>query len=132
MTSADATVGAPSQLSDAVAVPVNPGKVLSVHRIVILAGHVMVGGVLSSTKMVCKQLLELPQASVAVHVLLIVYSCGQAPPTVTSLEVIFGVGSQSVAVADPVLSGSELAVHSMVILAGQVITGARLSSISII
>ena len=71
------------------------------------------GGVLSSTKMVCRQVLELPQSSVALHVRLIVYSCGHAPPMVTSVDVIVGVGSQlSVAVAVPLAPpGAVLAVH---------------------
>ena len=132
MASDDTTVGIPPQLSVAVAVPVAAGKVLSVQRMVTFAGQVTAGGVLSSTKIDWMQLLELPQSSVANQVLVIVYSCGHAPPTVTSLEVIFGVGSQSVAVADPVLIGSELAVHSMVTFAGQDMAGARLSSINII
>ena len=73
----------------------------------------MTGGVLSSTKMTCKQVLEFPQSSVALHVLLIVYSCGHAPATVTSVDVIVGVASQlSVAVAVPLVPpGAVLAVH---------------------
>ena len=46
------TVGVPSQLSDAVAVPVLAGSVLAVHCIVVLGGQVIVGAVLSSTKIV--------------------------------------------------------------------------------
>ena len=61
-----------------------------------------------------------------------VNSCGHAPPTVTSVEVIVGVASQSVAVAVPVFAGNVLAVHCMVTLAGQVITGATLSSTVIV
>jgi hypothetical protein len=41
----------PSQLSVAVAVPVDPGSVLDVHSIVTSGGHVITGAVLSSTKM---------------------------------------------------------------------------------
>src|SRR6188768_929695 len=59
---------------------------------------------------------------------MIVNSCGQAPPTVTSLKLMIGVASQSsVAVALPVSAGSVLAVHSIVMFTGQVISGARLS-----
>jgi hypothetical protein len=74
---------------------------------------VITGGVLSSTKMTCKQELEFPQSSVALHVLLIVYSCGHAPATVTSIDVMLTTGSQlSVAVAVPfVPPGAVLAVH---------------------
>lgn len=74
MASDDTTVGIPPQLSVAVAVPVNAGNVLSVQRIVTFAGQVTAGGVLSSTKIVWIQVLELPQSSVANQVLVIVYS----------------------------------------------------------
>ena len=71
----------------------------------------------------------MPQSSDAIHVRVIVLSCGHAPATVASLKVKLGVPSQlSVADGDPVLAGNVLAVHWMVMLAGQVITGARLSS----
>ena len=52
-----------------------------------------------------------------------VLSCGHPPPTMTSVDVMVGVRSQSVAVAMPVLAGNVLAVHSMVMFAGQVIAG---------
>ena len=95
----------------------------------------MVGGVLSSMVMTWPQVLLLPQASVAVQVRLMVYSCGQTiEAVVTSLKVTTGAGSQlSVAVAFPVLAGNVLAVHSMVIFAGQsVMTGAVLSSTTMV
>src|SRR5215216_7134027 len=93
------------------------------------------GGVLSSTKMVCVQLLELPQSSVARQVRVIVYSCGHAPPTVTSVEVIATIRSQlSVAVAVPLdPPGAVLAVHWIVMFGGQkVMTGGVLSSTTIV
>ena len=75
MTSLKVTDGAGSQLSDAVALPVLAGAVLSVHSIVILAGQrVITGGVLSSTIITWRQVLLFPQSSVAVQVLLMVYS----------------------------------------------------------
>ena len=132
VTSVDVMVGVRSQLSVAVAVPLDPpGAVLAVHSIVILGGQkVITGGVLSSTKMVCRHVLELPQSSVALQVRCIVYSCGQAPPMVTSVDVMVGVRSQlSVAVAVPFAPpGAVLAVHSMVRFGGQVMTGGVLSS----
>ena len=73
----------------------------------------------------------LPQASDASHVLVIAYSCGHAPATVTSLDVTTGARSQlSVAVAGPPVSnGSVLSVHSIVTSAGHnVIVGGVLSS----
>jgi hypothetical protein len=132
VTSVDVIVGVASQLSVAVAVPLlPPGAVLAVHSMVILGGqNVITGGVLSSTKMVWRHVLELPQSSVARQVLLIVYSCGHAPATVTSVDVIVGVASQlSVAVAVPFAPpGAVLAVHWIVRFGGHVITGGVLSS----
>src|SRR6186997_1142561 len=93
----------------------------------------MTGGVLSSTTIVCVQVLELPQSSVAIQVRVIVDSCGHAPAIEASLKVKLGVPSQlSVAEGEPVLAGKVLAVHWMVILAGQVMTGGVLSSTKIV
>ena len=114
VTSVDVIVGVASQLSVAVAVPfAPPGAVLAVHWIVKFGGQVITGGVLSSTKMVCRHVLELPQSSVAIHVRVMVYSCGHAPATVMSVEVMLTTGSQlSVAVAVPFAPpGAVLAVH---------------------
>lgn len=52
VTSVDVRVGELSQLSEAVAVPVVAGNVLSVHKIVISAGHEIDGATLSSTTIV--------------------------------------------------------------------------------
>ncbi len=80
------TTGAGSQLSVALVNPVFDGSVLSSHSIVISAAHVViVGGVLSSTEMIWLQVEELPQASEAVHVLVMEYACGHAPSVVASL-----------------------------------------------
>jgi hypothetical protein len=68
ITSLKVIVGVPVQLSVAVAVPVFPGKVLSVQFIVTFGGHVIAGAILSSTDIICKQVLELPQSSVATQV----------------------------------------------------------------
>ena len=75
-------------------------------------GHVNTGGVLSSTNMICAHELELPQSSVARHVLVMVNSCGQFPPTVISVNIGVTLASQlSVAVADPVAAGAVLVLH---------------------
>ena len=67
-------------------------------------------------------------ASVATHLLVIIYSCGQLPATVTSLELTVGIGSQlSVAVAIPVKAGAVPVVQSMMVSAGHVITGLMVS-----
>ena len=96
-------IGVPSQASVAVAVPVLAGTVRASQSIVTFGGQLMIGGVLSSTKMVCTQLLELPQSSAATHVRVIVRSWGQEPATVTSLKVNVAAASQlSVAVGLPV------------------------------
>src|SRR5262245_52614704 len=97
--------------------------------IVIFGGQLIIGGVLSSTKIVCAQVLVLPQSSAATHVRVIVRSCGHEPATVTSLNVNVAVASQlSVAVGLPVLAGAVLALHCTVVFGGQVITGGVLSS----
>ena len=93
----------------------------------------IVGGVLSSMTMVCTQLLELPQSSVARQVRRIVPSCGHPPPVVTSENVSVGVASQlSVAVAVPVVTGVVPVLHWMVTLGGHVICGGLLSMITMV
>lgn len=126
------TRGAVSQLSEAVAFPVLVGSVLPLHCMVISAGQEIDGATLSSTTMVCAHVFELPQASVATQVRVIVSSWGHAPPTVTSLKVIAGSGSQSVAVAEPVAGGNVLSVHWIVRSAGHVIAGGVLSLTNIV
>lgn len=120
------------QLSVAVAVPVLAGSVLAVHCIVTFDGHKITGGVLSSTVMVCIHVDVLPHPSVADQVRVIVNSWAHAPATITSLEVMTGTEQLSVAVAEPVLAASVLAVHSMVTFPGHEITGGVLSSTVIV
>jgi hypothetical protein len=135
VTSEYVMTGALLQLSEAVAVPsagLFAGLVLAVHWIVTLAGQVIVGGTLSSTKMSWVHVLEFPQSSVAVHVRVMADSPVQPPGSVASVKVIVGVPSQlSVAEAMPragLTAGFVLAEHSMVTFAGQVMEGATLSS----
>ena len=122
-------VGVASQLSVAVAVPVPAGNVLSVHWIVTFPGQVMVGTPESITSIVWRHVLVLPHPSVADQVRLMVCNKGQTPGTTTSLKVITGLRIQlSVAVADPVLAGKVLSVHSIVASPGHTITGGVVSS----
>ena len=125
--------GVRSQLSVDTGVPVLDGSVLAVHSIVIFAGQVMDGATVSSIVMVCIHVDELLQSSVACQVRVITYSCGQPVGILfTSEYVIESEASQlSDAVAVPVLAGKVLAVHCMVRLAGQVITG-TISSMMVI
>jgi len=133
ITSLKVIIGEPSQLSVEVAEPVFAGRVLSVHWRVTSAGQVITGSILSLTKMVWLQVFIFPQASVLFHVRVIVYRCGQEPAAVTSEKVIVGVASQlSVDVAVPVAGGNVLAVHWIVTLDGQLITGATLSLTTIV
>lgn len=133
VTSVEVMVGVASQLSVAVAFPVLPGKVLAVHSMVVLAGHEIAGGTLSSITIVCTQLLVLPQSSVATHVRVMVLSSGHDPPIVTSVDVRVGVASQlSVAVAVPVSAGNVLPEHWIVTFAGHAMIGATLSSTTIV
>jgi hypothetical protein len=100
---------------------------------VIFGGQVIAGAPLSTCTIVCVQLLELPHPSCAVQVLVIVLPCGHPPPAVKSLKEMKGAPLQlSVAVAVPVKAGRVLSVHRMVMFGGQVITGARLSSTTMI
>ena len=62
-----------------------------------------------------------------------VYFCGHDPATVASVKVIVGVASQLSTVAGlPVLAGSVLVVHNTVMLAGQVMVGAILSTTTMV
>ena len=61
----------------------------------------MTGATLSFTVMVCDEVDEFPQTSVAVHVLVMVKLFGQVPGVVTSATEIFTIPAQlSVAVTD--------------------------------
>jgi hypothetical protein len=98
VTSLNVTVGIRSQSSVAVAA----GKTgVAGHWIGdVTAGHVIVGGVLSSTTIVREHVAVFPQSSVAVHVRVTLYSCGHNPSVVASVNVTATSGSQlSVAVA---------------------------------
>ena len=69
------------------------------HSMVVGAGNAdITGGVVSSTLIVWDALVTLPHASVAVHVLVILYEPGQDPGMVTSAKVNVGVPQLSVAV----------------------------------
>jgi hypothetical protein len=87
------------------------------------------GAVLSLIVMVCEAVAVLPQASVAVHVLVI--TIGQAPETVTSTKVNVGLGShRSVTVG---VDQTGVAGHAIVWFGPTpLITGAVLSSIVIV
>jgi hypothetical protein len=119
------TTNAPWQAS--IAVTVAGAGMASHGRITMSFGQpVRTGATVSSDVIVWTQDAELPQSSVAVHVRVI--TAGQVP-LVLSLYVTVGVLSQlSVAVAVPVLAGSEdVLVHSTDTSAGQEITGAVVS-----
>ena len=105
------------------------GPVETVHCTVTLAGQVITGGVVSSMLMTCTQVVLLPQSSIAVQVLVIVYSGPQPPAKVTSLLNTSGKPLQlSVALAKPVVSVEVSSMHSKVRFAGQVMTGGVVSS----
>ena len=61
-----------AQLSVAVATPVAADVLSSWQFTVTLAGQVIIGAVTSCTVIVCTHVLELPDTSVAFHVLVIV------------------------------------------------------------
>ena len=111
------------QASVAIAVPKDG---VSGHSMVVAAGIVVnTGAVLSSTVITCDAVAVLPQASVAVNVLVTVYSLAHVPGVEASLVVMFTVPQASLAIAVPKdgVSG-----HSIVAAAGIVVnTGAVLS-----
>lgn len=130
VTSANVIVGVASQSSIAVAGgnTGSPGHSMEETTV----GHVMTGGVSSVTKIVRLHVDELPQSSVAVHVLVTLYSCEQIPlGVVTSAKVIVGVASHaSIAVA---AGNVGVAGHSMGdTTVGHVITGGVLSVTDIV
>ena len=71
----------PSQLSVAVAIPNEPGVMLSVHSIAAFAGIVSTGAVVSTILISCVAVPTLPQLSVTVNVL--ITTIGQDPDFVS-------------------------------------------------
>lgn len=117
----------------AVAVPVTAGRTEDSHDIVMFAGHVIVGGVLSCTVINCVPEASLLQASLAVHDLTIVPVPLQplSPKTLSEKAIMISVpGVQlSDAVAIPVCSTEVFSSHDIVIDGGTVSVGAVLSTI---
>ncbi len=88
------------------------------------------GGIVSSTLMVCDAEAELPQSSVAVHVLVMLYSLGHVPLVVTSANVNTGTPQLSVAVG---MVHDGVPEHSIVVTPGKPeITGGMVSSTLIV
>jgi len=104
---------------------------VTVHSIVMLAPTPLItGAVLSSTVIVCAAVAVLPQASVAVHVLVMEYSPAQRPGVVTSAKLKLAVPQASLAVG---VLNTGVTVHSIVMLAPTpLMTGAVLSSTVIV
>src|SRR5207342_1370990 len=104
-----------------------PNDGVSGHSMVAAAGtEVNTGAVLSSTVITCEAVAVLPHASVAINVLVRVYSLAQVPGALASLVVMLTVPHASLAVAVP---NDGVNGHSMVAAAGtEVNTGAVLSS----
>ena len=85
---------------------------------------VSVGGTVSCTVIICKQVATLPQSSVADQVRSTVKVLGQAPGMMLSTKSIVGAGPHSsVAVGVPVSFGSVDSSQFTVISGGQVISG---------
>src|SRR6185503_9556071 len=96
------------------------------HSMVAATGtEVNTGAVLSVTVIVCDAVAVLPHASVAINVLVRVYSLAQVPGALASVEVIDTVPHASLAVGVP---NDGVSGHSMVAATGtEVNTGAVLS-----
>jgi hypothetical protein len=131
--SAEVIVTLVSQLSLAAAVPNAAVVVVASHSTVTLAGDVVnVGAVLSSNVMVWVYVFALPLSSVAVQTLVIT-ELFPVPSAVVSAYVIATLVSQlSLAAAVPVAEGSELALHSTVTLAGDVVNVGTVESTTVI
>jgi hypothetical protein len=131
VTSSNVIVTEASHASVAVAIPksgVAGQSIVSFN----ITGHVITGAVVSCTKIVALQVDELPQESVAVHVLVTEYSAGHAPGVVTSSNVIVTDASHaSVAVANPKSGVAGQSIVSFKIT-GHVITGAVVSCTKIV
>lgn len=89
----------------------------------------MVGFTLSRTAIVCVQVDLFPQASVAVHVRLIVASQGILPETTSERVKVIVPGQLSVAVAVPVTEGIVSVVQVTVAVGGQTIVGGTVSMV---
>lgn len=125
MTTSEKSIFGSGSQSVAVAEPVEAPEP---HSIVILAGQVITGGVVSTMLINCSQELELSKQSVAVQVRVIRLSPVHELPVTASEKEIVGFASQvSLAVAEPVTDGSEGLPHSTVAVDGQVMTGGVVS-----
>src|SRR6187431_1622173 len=104
---------------------------VGVHFMVAAAGtEVNTGAVLSSTVITCEAVAVLPHASVAINVLVRVYSLAHVPGALASVEVMLTAPHASLAVGVPNVGVSG---HSMVAATGtEVNTGAVLSSTVIV
>ncbi len=120
-------------MSLAVACPVAAGKVDSPHPTTTLAGNVNEGPVVSATVIVWKPLLVLPQASVAVHVRVMVPVPLQPASAPASEDVTIGVVPESsVAVARPVAAGLVGSPHGTVASGGMLNTGGVESTTTVV
>lgn len=124
------------QTSLAVALPVTAGNTDDSHEMVMFAGQVMVGGVLSCTVINCVPDANLLQASLAVHVLTMVPVPLQPfnPNTLSEKAItIFADGVQlSEAVAIPVCSTLVFSEQEMVMDGGTVRVGDVLSTMRMV
>src|SRR6266581_2701357 len=119
------------QPSWAVAMPVTLVLALAGHSSTRSGGQLIVGGVVSRTVMVWRQLLLLPQASVAVQV----RAMTLVPPQLVvteSLKLRLTEPQPSRAVATPVKLVLVSAGHSSTTFVGQVMTGGVVSSTEIV
>src|SRR6266542_3999534 len=119
----------PAQLSVAVAEPVWAGSIGSPQLSCCSAGQVMAGGVVSTKVRCWTQVSRLPQASVAFQVRSMPGTPAQPAGVAASVKVILTVPPQlSVAVAEPVCSGSVESPQLSCWSAGQVMTGGVVST----
>jgi nitrogen fixation protein len=123
--STNVTVGVPAQLSLAVTLDIEFAGTLAAQETVTATGQVTVGGVWSLTVIVCEQVAELPQTSVARYVRVTVKRLAQVwPETTSSTKVTVGVPAQlSLAFTLDTLFAGTFAAQETVTATGQVTVG---------
>ena len=127
------TVTAPPQLSEVVTEPVLTGGTWLAQETVTAGGHVIVGGVLSNTVIICVQVAVFPQASAAWYVRVSVYRLVQVWLEMTSpaCVTVTPPAQLSEAVTEPGLGAGTSLVQDTVMAGGQLIDGGVLSKTTI-
>src|SRR5512143_1920636 len=123
------TTGTP-QLSLAVNNAIFAAGTSPIHSKVRSAGHVIVGGVISSTVIVWAHVVVFPQLSSAIYVRVMIR--GHVPLQTSPSQVTTGTPQLSLAVTNAIFAAGTSPIHSKVRSAGHVIVGGVISSTVIV